>query len=137
MLQFQDYILLLSRLILGLYFLFNGFNHFKNLRMLSQYAQSKNVPVPTFSVILTGLLLLIGGLTILLGTYVTLGVVALTLFFLPVTFMMHNFWQVQDPQMKMMEMVNFMKNLAIWAGVLLLLFVPQPWPFSFNFGLGW
>jgi hypothetical protein len=46
--------------------------------------------------------------------------------------MMHNFWAVQDPQQKMMEMVSFMKNMAIWAGVLNLLFVPQS-PFSWLF----
>ncbi|GBD34804.1 hypothetical protein HRbin35_00555 [bacterium HR35] len=133
----SDYILLLSRLILGLYFLYNAFNHFKNLNMLSQYAQSKNVPAPKLAVLVTGILLLIGGLSILLGTYIQIGVLALTLFFLPVSFMMHNFWSVQDPQMKMMETINFMKNMAIWAGVLALLFIPQPWPFSlgefFNF----
>ncbi len=129
----SDYILLLSRFILGLYFLFNGFNHFKNLSMLSEYAKSKNVPAPKFSVVLSGFLLLIGALSILLGVYVEVGVLALTLFFLPVTFMMHNFWTVQDPQQKMFEMINFMKNMAIWAGVLALLFIPQPWPFSLMF----
>jgi uncharacterized membrane protein YphA (DoxX/SURF4 family) len=129
----NEYIQLLSRIILGLYFLFNSFNHFKNLGMLAGYAQSKNVPAPKFSVIFTGILLLIGGVTILLGTYVEVGVVALTVFFLPVTFMMHNFWAVQDPQQKMMEMVSFMKNMAIWAGVLNLLFVPQsPFPWLFK-----
>jgi uncharacterized membrane protein YphA (DoxX/SURF4 family) len=129
----SDYILLLSRVILGLYFLFNSFNHFKNLSMLSQYAQSKNVPFPKLAVIFTGILLLVGGLTILLGVYIEIGVFALTLFFLPVTFMMHNFWQVQDPQQKITEAVNFMKNMAIWAGVLALLSVPQPWFFSLLF----
>lgn len=130
----SDYILLLSRLILGLYFLFNSFNHFKNFSMLYQYAQSKNVPAPKISVILTGFFLLIGGLSILLGSYIEIGVLALTLFFLPVSFMMHNFWSVQDPQQRMMEMINFMKNMAIWAGILALLFIPQPWPFNFNLG---
>lgn len=129
----SDYILLLSRVILGLYFLFNSFNHFKNLSALSEYAKSKNIPSPKFSVILSGILLLIGGLSILLGIYVEIGVLALTLFFLPVTFMMHNFWAVQDSQQRMMETINFMKNMAIWAGILALLFVPQPWPFSFSF----
>ncbi|GIW67624.1 MAG: hypothetical protein KatS3mg096_492 [Candidatus Parcubacteria bacterium] len=128
----SDYILLLSRVILGFYFLFSGFNHFKNLNMMSQYAQTKNVPAPKLSVIVTGLLLLIGGFSILFGAYIQVGVLALTLFFLPVTFMIHNFWTVQDPQVKMMEMINFMKNMAIWAGVLALLFVPQPWPFSLS-----
>ncbi len=129
----SDYILLLSRVILGIYFLFNAFNHFKNLNILSQYAQSKNVPAPKLSVIITGLLLLIGGLSILLGIYIEVGIVALTLFFLPVSFMMHNFWAVQDQQMQMLEMVNFMKNMALWAAILSLLFIPKPWPFSFSF----
>jgi len=129
----MDFIFLLSRLILGFYFLFNALNHFTKLGMLAEYAKSKNVPKPKLAVLFTGFLLLIGGLTILLGVYVEIGILALTLFFLPVSFIMHDFWKVQDPQMKMIEMINFTKNMAIWAGVLLLLFVPQPWLYS----LGW
>lgn len=129
----MDYIFLLSRLILGLYFLFNSFNHFTKISMLAEYTKSKNVPQPRLAVLVSGLLLLIGSLTILLGVYIEIGILALTLFFLPVSFIMHNFWQIQDPQMKTIEAVNFMKNMAIWAGVLLLLFVPQPWIYS----LGW
>ncbi len=130
----QDLIFLLSRLVLGLYFLFNAFNHFTKTNFLAEYAKSKNVPRPKLAVVFTGLLLLIGSLTILFGIYVEIGVLALTLFFLPVTLIMHNFWKVSDPQRKMLEMVNFMKNIAIWAGVLLLLQIPQPWPYSFSLG---
>lgn len=131
----MDFIFLLSRLILGLYFLFNALNHFTKTNILVEYAKSKNVSKPKFAVLFTGFLLLIGGLSILLGIYIEIGVLALTLFFLPVTFVMHNFWQIQDPQMKIIEMVNFMKNIAIWAGVLLLLFVPQPWIYSLSWGI--
>ncbi|MER3570436.1 MAG: DoxX family protein [Patescibacteria group bacterium] len=129
----SDYIFLLSRFILGFYFLFFAFNNLTKMSMLAEYVKSKNVSQPKLAVLFTGLLLLIGGLSIILGFYIQIGVLALTLFFLPVTFIMHNFWQVEDKQMKMMEMINFMKNMAIWAGVLLLLFIPQPWPFSFKF----
>jgi len=128
-----DFILLLSRFILGIYFIFNAFNHFRNLNSLTGWVQSKNVPVPKLMVILSGILLLIGGFSILLGAYIQIGVLALTLFFLPVTFVMHDFWREQDPQMKMMQMINFMKNLALWAAILALLFIPQPWPFSLNY----
>jgi putative oxidoreductase len=127
------YILLLSRLILGFYFIFNAFNHLRNLNSLAGWVQSKNLPAPKLLVILTGFLLLVGGVTILLGIYVEIGVLALTLFFLPVTFLMHDFWKETDPQMKMMHMINFMKNLALWAAILALLFVPQPWPFSLGY----
>jgi uncharacterized membrane protein YphA (DoxX/SURF4 family) len=127
-----DYILLLSRLILGLYFIFSGLSHFFQLSSMAGWVKSKNVPLPSLMVILTGILLLIGGLSILLGIYIQVGVLVLTLFFLPVTFVMHDFWRETDPQMKMMQMINFMKNLALWAAILALLFIPQPWPFSFN-----
>jgi uncharacterized membrane protein YphA (DoxX/SURF4 family) len=128
----NDYILLLSRIILGFYFLFNGFNHFRSLNSMAGWVQSKNVPAHRLMVALTGILLLIGGLSILLGAYIEIGILALTLFFLPVTFVMHDFWRETDPQMKMMQMINFMKNLALWAAILALLFIPQPWPLSFG-----
>ena len=128
----NDYILLLSRVILGFYFLFNGFNHFRSLNSMSEWVKSKNIPAPKLMVALTGILLLIGGFSILLGIYIEIGILALTLFFLPVTFVMHDFWRETDPQMKMIHMINFMKNLALWAAILALLFIPQPWPFSFS-----
>jgi putative oxidoreductase len=126
----NDYIFLLSRIILGLYFLFNGFNHFRNLNYMAKWVESKNIPAPKLMVFLTGILLLIGGISILFGIYIEIGILALTLFFLPVTFIMHDFWREKDPQMKMIHMINFMKNLALWAAILSLLSVPQPWSFS-------
>jgi uncharacterized membrane protein YphA (DoxX/SURF4 family) len=76
------------------------------------------------------LLLLLGGLSILLGYQPTIGAILIVIFLVPVAFMMHNFWAIEDPQMKMVEMVNFMKNLALAASALMFLAIPQPWPFS-------
>jgi uncharacterized membrane protein YphA (DoxX/SURF4 family) len=121
---------LIGRIVLGVYYLFNASNHFRNLNMLTGYAASKGVPAPKLAVIVTGLLLLLGGLSILLGYQPTIGVLCIVVFMVPVAFMMHNFWAVQDPQMKMIEMVNFTKNLALAASALMFLAIPQPWPFS-------
>jgi uncharacterized membrane protein YphA (DoxX/SURF4 family) len=124
---------LVARLLFGGYFVFNAINHFMQTSMMAGYAQSKGVPAPKLAVAFTGLLLLIGGVSVLFGMYPTVGAVALVLFLVPVTFMMHNFWKVQDPQMRMAEMVNFTKNLALVGGALLLLSIPQPWPASLGF----
>jgi putative oxidoreductase len=121
---------LIGRIIVGVYWLFNAFNHFTRGKMMVPYAKSKGVPMPEIAVPGTGLLLLIGGLSILTGLYPTLGALALVLFLLPVTFVMHNFWAIQDPQMKVIEMVNFNKNLALLGYSLMILAIPQPWPFS-------
>jgi putative oxidoreductase len=46
------------------------------------------------------------------------------------TFPMPNFWAVSDPQMKPADMINFLKNPALVRALLMLLAIPQPWPFS-------
>lgn len=121
---------LIGRIIVGIFYLFNASNHFFQLNALSGYAQSKGVPAPKLAVLGSGALLLVGGLSIITGFAPTIGVVALVLFFLPVTFMMHAFWTVQDQMAKMGEMINFTKNLALMGSALMFLAIPQPWPFS-------
>jgi uncharacterized membrane protein YphA (DoxX/SURF4 family) len=96
--------------------------------MLSGYAASKRVPAPKLATVVSGVLLLIGGLSILLGVYPVVGVAALVVFFVPVTFWMHDFWAVQDPMQRTIQMVNFAKNLALLGAALMLLAIPQPWP---------
>ena len=44
---------------------------------------------------------------------------------------MHNFWAITEPNMKMMETVNFYKNMALLGAVLMILFIPLPWVYSF------
>jgi putative oxidoreductase len=129
----QSILFLLGRILFGGYFLMSAFNHFKNAGMLSGYAESKGVPAPKLSVLASGVLLLIGGLSVLFGLYPTIGALALVLFLVPVSFTMHAYWKVQDPQMKMVDRINFMKNLALLGAALLLLFVSQPWPESLRF----
>ncbi len=123
-------IFLIARIVLGLYYLFNASNHFFQLKMMAGYTASKGVPLPEVFVIVTGILLLIGGVTILSGYRPTIGIVALVVFFLPVTLIMHNFWAVDDQMMKMMEMVQFLKNTALFASAVMFLAIPQPWPLS-------
>jgi uncharacterized membrane protein YphA (DoxX/SURF4 family) len=126
----MDVVFLIGRVILGAYYLFNASNHFFRLGMMSGYAASKGVPAAKMLTFAAGVLLLVGGLSILLGVYPLVGVAALVLFFIPVTFWMHNFWAEQDPMAKTMQMVNFTKNLALLGAALMLLAIPQPWPMS-------
>ncbi len=121
---------LVGRIIVGIYFLMNAYNHiFKGSHMVG-YAASKGVPSPKAAIVFSGILLLLGGLSVLLGVAVAWGIVALLVFMVPVTFMMHNYWKETDPMMKMNQRISFMKNMAI-VGLLLMAFaIPTPWMFS-------
>ncbi|MFZ2054667.1 MAG: DoxX family protein [Candidatus Aminicenantales bacterium] len=120
---------LMGRLIVGAYYIYNGLHHFIKLGQLTEYAKFKGVPLPQVAVIGAGILLLIGGITIVLGKFPEIGVAALVLFFIPVTFMMHNFWAVGE-EMKAGEQINFLKNMALLGSALMFLAIKRPWPLS-------
>jgi putative oxidoreductase len=124
------YLFLLGRILYGGFFILAGINHFRNTSMMSAYAASKGVPVPRAAVLGSGLLLLLGGLSMLLGFRPTLGAIALTLFLIPTTLSMHNFWADTDPAARMNNLVNFEKNMALLGAAWMLLMVPRPWLMS-------
>jgi putative oxidoreductase len=128
----MEYYLLfvLGRILLGGYFIMSGYNHFKALGMLTGYAQSKGVPMPKESVVLTGVMMFLGGLGILLGVYQGFSILLLSVFLLVATFKMHQYWKESDPTAKMNEQIHFYKNLGLLGAVLMLLVIPLPWAFS-------
>jgi uncharacterized membrane protein YphA (DoxX/SURF4 family) len=111
----------LGSIIFGAYFVFSGFNHFKNEKTLTGYAKSKEVPSPRFAVLGSGALMIIGGLGFIFHMNMQESAILLLIFLVPTTFMMHQFWKVSDPTHKMNEQINFMKNLAL-IGALLMFF---------------
>jgi putative oxidoreductase len=121
---------LMGRLIFGGFFLYSGVHHFLDTATLAQYAGAKGVPMPEVAVLLTGALLVAGALSILLGILPRLGLACIILFLVGVTPMMHAFWSVPDPQMRQMDMGNFMKNLALLGGAMMMVMIPTPWAFS-------
>ncbi len=122
---------LIGRIVLGAYYIYNGvFMHWGKHAMLTAYTRSVKVPAAGFAVAATGLMLTLGGLSIMLGVYPKIGVALIVAFLVPVAFMMHNFWTMTDPQMKNMQKIQFMKNIALAASALIMLAIPTPWPWS-------
>jgi uncharacterized membrane protein YphA (DoxX/SURF4 family) len=121
---------LIGRIIAGSFCLMNAFNHFAQLNMMAGYAKAKGVPAPALAVAGSGVLLLLGGLSLLLGYHPTIGAALLVIFLLGVSFGIHKFWAVQDQQAKIGEMTHFLKNMAILGLLLMTLVIPRPWPMS-------
>jgi putative oxidoreductase len=57
-----------------------SFNHFKNLNCVSEYAKAKGMPSPKVAVGGTGVILLVRGLSMLLGVYPVVGIILLIIF---------------------------------------------------------
>ncbi len=127
-------VLLIGRIILGGYFLYAGIHHFTSLEYMAGYAKMKRVPAPKAAVAGTGVLLVLGGLSLLFGVLPMVGCILLLIFLAGVSPVMHDFWKVQDPQQRAGEMINFTKNLALAGAVLMILAMPGPWPLSLWIG---
>lgn len=133
-------LLLVGRVIFSAFFIYSGFNHLTKVGMMAQYSASQGVPAPTLAVIVTGVMLLVGGLSILLGWQVKLGALLLVLFLVPVAFFMHRFWGLADPMMAQNQMAHFWKNIALAGGALMIYALaamyPGRWPYSVGSGAG-
>ena len=119
----------IGRLVFGGFFLLNGFNLIVDHATATQYAAAKGVPFAGLAVIVAAALILFGGLSIVLGWRPDLGIAAIVLFLAAVTVPMHNFWDLSGAA-RVNEMVNFMKNIALAGATLMMVAIPQPWPYS-------
>ena len=121
----------LGRIIYSVMLIFLGANHFLNRTYWVSYVQAQGIPFAEAAVIASGVVLILGALSILFGIFTLFGVLLLVLFFLPVTFLMHRFWIIQDPTLQMIEMMHFMKNFIIMGAALMFLAVSQ-WSFALS-----
>jgi len=117
----MDIIFIVGRILFALIFINSGFAHFAQREAMTGYAQFKKVPAAKLAVPLTGLMILVGGLSVVLGFWADLGALLLAAFLVVSAFMMHNFWTMDDATQKMNETVSFFKNLSM-AGAALIIF---------------
>jgi uncharacterized membrane protein YphA (DoxX/SURF4 family) len=121
---------LIGRLLFGGFFLYNGINHFKNRGQMAQYAASKGVPQSNAAVVATGALLVFGGASIITGMLPKLGTAAIAAFLGGVSPVMHDFWEVENDEQRMNQMIHFSKNTALLGADLALMSIPEPWTMS-------
>lgn len=111
---------LVARILLIWIFLSSGlFGHLGPGRpMLTQFAGARNLPAAASLVPLSGLWIVVGSLSVLLGIYGDLGALMLAVFALSTALFMHPFWKEADEQSKMQEQIQFNKDLALAGGAL-------------------
>jgi putative oxidoreductase len=117
---------LLGRILLAQIFLLSGLNKIGAWEQTAGYMASKNMPLVPFFLVAAILFEVGGGLSVALGYKARLGAAALVVFLIPTTLIFHNFWALQGMEQQV-QMIMFMKNLAILGGLLLVIgFGPGP-----------
>ena len=108
-----------GRVLFVLIFVASAVGHFSSATISE--ASAHGVPFATILVPLAGLIALVGGVSIMLGYRARFGALLLVVFLVPVTLVMHRFWGLADVQEAMMQRVNFMKNVSLIGGCLMIM----------------
>src|SRR2546422_1255915 len=127
-------VLLIGRVVFAFFFIYSAFNHLPKLSAYSQYAGASGVPAPPLATAVSGLMLLAGGFSILLGVKPGWGAVLIALFLVPAAFTVHKFWGIADPMMAANQAGHFWKNIALTGACLMIYALtvlnPARWPYS-------
>ena len=133
-------VLVIGRVVFSFFFIYSGFNHLTKLGMYSQFARMSGVPAPTVLTALSGVMLLAGGLSILLGVKARWGSLLIAAFLVPAAFTVHKFWGIADPMMAANQAAHFWKNIALTGACLmfygLATLYPGRWPYSIGRSAG-
>jgi putative oxidoreductase len=112
------YAVLAGRQLFSIIFITASAGHFSQQTIES--AARHGVPMAALLVPVSGVIALMGGLSVLVGFQTRLGAWLLVLFLVPVTLVMHNFWAAPDAITFQIEQAMFMKNLTMLGGALLI-----------------
>jgi len=113
-------VLLIGRILFAIMFVSGGLNHLTKSEAMAGYAGFKKVPAAKLSVLVSGVLLLAGGLSVILGVYADLGALVIAVLLILMALKMHDFWAQTDAQAKQTEMIGFFKNISMAGGALIM-----------------
>lgn len=111
-------VMLIGRILFAFMFIASGLNHLTKAEAMAGYAAYKKVPAPKLANTLSGILMILGGLSVILGVYADLGAVVLAALLVIMALKMHDFWTHTDGETKQTEMIGFLKNISMAGGAL-------------------
>lgn len=130
--SFWDILHLIARLLFGWFFIVSGYRHLTMSKPMAEYAKAVgHIPMPQQAVIVSGLMLLLGGLGILLGFHPRIAAGLILVFLVVAAFTMHKFWVETDPMQRAGQDAHFWKNIALAAAMLwIMAHTGWPWPWA-------
>ncbi len=129
-----DILFLIARVLLSAMFIRSGIAHLTRSGPMAEYAKAVgHIPAPQLAVIVSGLMLLLGGLSLLLGFHPRIGAALVFVFLVVAAFTMHAYWKETDPMARAGQDAQFWKNITL-AGATLWIVARTGWPWPWTLG---
>ena len=126
----QNTAALVGRILLVLMFITSGFGKVTGFEGTVGYITSKHLPMPQVAAIIAILCELGAGILVLIGFKARWAAIVLAIFTVAAGILFHDFWNA-DAASKMMQQINFWKNISI-AGGFLMVFAFGPGRYSMD-----
>jgi putative oxidoreductase len=114
------YLYPLGRFLLGLYFLLPGLAKVFFFQENLDVVITREVPLPGISLSIVAVAQIFFGTMLMVGKFVQIGSIVLALVTVLINLYIHDFWNMADNPDQAHETQNFVKNLGILAGLLVL-----------------
>ena len=109
-----------GRVLIGLYFLYPGITKIPRFEFMVDYMNLHNIPLVGILLPITVFLQITLGSMLIIGYRIKESALILAGLTLCINFGMHDFWNVYPEVNSAHELQNFIKNLGIFAGLLIL-----------------
>lgn len=117
---FRSFLIFIGRLCIATIFILAGVSKFINFDQTAAYMASKGLTMIPLFLFGAAAIEILGGLSLVLGYRTRLGAAILLLFLIPTTIIFHDFWNLSGAEYSEQQ-INFLKNLAIFGGLLYVL----------------
>jgi putative oxidoreductase len=125
--QLQNTLVLAGRILLALIFIQAGWSKITGYEGTAGYMAGAGLPMVSVLLPLAILAELGGGIALAIGWKARWAAAAIAIFLIPTTLVFHAWWSSPADQV-MMQQINFMKNVSILGGMLLVAaFGPGAW----------
>ena len=118
--KFDNLFFIIGRSLLGLYFIGPGLSKVFDFMATLTLMRMKGVPFSSVLLPLTIVIQLLGGIFLILGRNLRLTSIILCGLTIIINIFIHDFWTLAGDPSQAHEIQNFVKNLAIAAGLLIL-----------------
>jgi putative oxidoreductase len=118
--KFDNLFFIIGRSLLGLYFIGPGLSKVFDFMATLTLMRMKGVPFSSVLLPLTIVIQLLGGIFLILGRNLRLTSTILFSLTIIINIYIHDFWTLGGDPSQAHEIQNFVKNLAIAAGLLIL-----------------
>jgi putative oxidoreductase len=116
----RSFLVLIARLCLAAVFLVAGISKLVYFDQTAQAMASKGLPSVPLLLICAAVVEIVGGLFLIFGYKARFGALILLLYLIPTTAIFHDFWNSGAAD-QVAQQTNFLKNLAIFGGLLYVL----------------